>query len=217
MFKNDLLDHSAILGAVLFIITTVVGGALFDGYSHVSQYISESYAHGTEYGRFLRWFGYIPSGLLIASFYIMVARRLKDHGHIVAGLVGFGILYGVFTSLVSVFPCDFGCNRDYSEASVSQSIHTVLSLLTYTLTPFSIYLTGVGFRKLGDFGELYRLSTVLTVAAFTFGMVFLANANSPIAGLLQRIPEAVYLFWIVHFSVFLKRHGMRLEQRASAR
>jgi len=211
MFKNNLLNYSGILGAFLFIITTIFGGALFDGYSHISQYISESYAYGTKYGHLLRWLGYIPSGLLIGFFYIMVAKKIKDYKYIFIGLIGFGILYGMFTSLVSVFPCDFGCKRDSSDSSVSQFIHTVLSLFTYTLTPFSIYLTGLGFKKLGDFKGFYRLSTLLSVVVFTFGMVFLFNANSPTAGLLQRITEAMYLFWIIYFSVFLIKYGKKLK------
>ncbi|PAU93839.1 hypothetical protein CK503_09195 [Aliifodinibius salipaludis] len=211
MFKNDLLNYSGILGAFLFMITTAIGGALFDGYSHISQYISESYAYGTEYGHLLRWLGYIPSGLLIGFFHFMVAKKLKDNKYIFIGLIGFGILYGIFTSLVSVFPCDFGCNRNYSDSSVSQFIHTVLSLFTYALTPFSIYFTGVGFKKLANFKVLFRLSTLLSIAVFTFGMVFLLNANSPIAGLLQRITEAMYLFWIIYFSVFLIKYNKRLK------
>jgi len=173
--------------------------------------LSESYAYGTKYGHLLRWLRYIPSGLLIGFFYIMVAKKIKDYKYIFIGLIGFGILYGMFTSLVSVFPCDFGCKRDSSDSSVSQFIHTVLSLFTYTLTPFSIYLTGLGFKKLGDFKGFYRLSTLLSVVVFTFGMVFLFNANSPTAGLLQRITEAMYLFWIIYFSVFLIKYGKKLK------
>ncbi len=203
MNYNKLTNYTGILGAVLFIITTIIGGYLFDDYSHISQYISESYASGTEYGHLLRWIGYVPSGLLMGGFCFVIANQFKNNKNVFYGLIGFGILYGLFTSFVSVFPCDFGCNRDYSDASISQLLHSVLSVLTYTLTPVTLFLVGVGLKKIENSQTLSKFTLLMGLIGLVFGMVFLFNANSPIAGLLQRITDAVYLFWLIYFSVSL--------------
>jgi len=207
--KTKVLSYSGVIGAVLFIVTTIIGGSVFDGYSHISNYISESYAYGTTYGFWLRWLGYIPSGLFIALFSILAARKFKGHLLVVYGFIGFGILYGLFTSLVSVFPCDFGCNRDYGDASLSQVIHSVLSLFTYLLTPIMLFMIGVGFKRSIHHKVFSGLSIFLSFTALAFGLLFLTNANSSIAGLLQRITESIYLFWIMCISVFFNRDFKR--------
>jgi hypothetical protein len=203
--KIKILSYSGISGAVVFIVTTIIGGSVFEGYSHISQYISESYAYGTTYGLWLRWTGYIPSGLFIALFSILAGRKFKANSLVVSGFVGFGIFYGLFTSLVSVFPCDFGCNREYSDSSISQIIHSVLSLFTYLVTPIMLFMIGVGFKRQGYNKVHSRLSIFLSFTSLTFGLLFLANANSSVAGLLQRITESVYLFWIIYISVSLHK------------
>jgi hypothetical protein len=104
MNYKTLTNYTGILGAVLFIATTIIGGFVFEDYSHISQYISESYASGTEYGHLLRWYGYVPSGLLIAVFCFSKARFLSEYKYAFFGFIGFGVFYGIFTSLVSVFP-----------------------------------------------------------------------------------------------------------------
>jgi len=47
--NNKLTFLIGIVGASLFIISSVLGGLLIDNYSIISQYISESYAIDTEY------------------------------------------------------------------------------------------------------------------------------------------------------------------------
>jgi hypothetical protein len=205
MMKSKLINYTGIAGAVLFIITTIIGGYVFEDYSHIAQYISESYASGTEYGHLLRWYGYIPSGLLIGVFCFLNTKFFNDSKYIFYGFIGFGIFYGIFTSLVSVFPCDFGCNRDYGDASVAQILHSLLSVLTYVLTPLILYFVGYGLKKRIEFKSVSNLSIILSFTGFIFGMVFLGNANSPIAGILQRMTEFVYLFWLLFISVSLIR------------
>ena len=63
-----------ILGVSLFVISSIAGGLLIENYNILNQFISESYAIDTEYGIFLRIFGYIPSGILITLFCFLGAR-----------------------------------------------------------------------------------------------------------------------------------------------
>lgn len=203
--KNKIFNYTGILGAILFIVTTIIGGYIFEGFSHISQYISESYAFDTEYGHLLRWFGYIPSGLFIGIFCFFNAKLFKKHKSISYGLIGFGIFYGLFTALVSVFPCDYGCNRDYTESSISQLLHSLLSVLTYFITPLSLYFIGYGLKNIKNLKNLSKVTIILSFTGFIFGVIFLWNANSPVTGLLQRLTESVYLFWIIFFSIKLNK------------
>ena len=82
------------------------GGHLIEGYSHLSQFISESYASNTEYGLYLRLLGFIPSGVLILWFSFFVANGFSaaaNQSIAKVGLIGFGISYGLHTISATVF------------------------------------------------------------------------------------------------------------------
>jgi len=95
-----------IIGVSLFTVASIVGGILIDNYSIISQYISESYAIDTEYGKTLRAFGFIPSGIFIALFCFLGVRFFQSSKLIKIGFYGIGIFYGLATIIVSIFPCD---------------------------------------------------------------------------------------------------------------
>jgi len=65
------------LGVLFFIVAAILGGFQFEDYSHLHQFISESYATGTPYGEQLRFFGYVPSGIMIALFALFAPRFLS--------------------------------------------------------------------------------------------------------------------------------------------
>lgn len=203
IYQMKLLQYVGILGVIFFITTTIIGGFLYEGYSHISQYISESYAIGTSHGHLLRWFGYVPSGILILLFGLFANRKFNHTKTGDYGFTGFAIFYGLFTTLVSIFPCDFGCNRKYSDSSLSQLVHTILSILTYVFTPISLLLVGAGSAKSNTLQTFSKVTTLLGITGLCFGMLFMLNSNSPIAGLLQRITELVFLFWVVYCSLLI--------------
>lgn len=72
--NKNLIALVGIIGVFLFISTSILGGIFIEGYSHVSQFISESYATGTQYGDTLRFYGFLPSGICFFVF------ALNHHG-----------------------------------------------------------------------------------------------------------------------------------------
>ena len=98
--SNKLIAYIGILGVSLFAITAIVGPLLIDDYSVISQYISESFASNTEYGWYLQYFGYVPSGILIAAFCITAPKYLPESKLIIAGFLGLLIFYGIGTVTV---------------------------------------------------------------------------------------------------------------------
>ena len=57
-----------ILGVAFFSIASILGGFQFDNYNPVSQYISETMAIDTPYGKELRLFGYVTRIILLTIF-----------------------------------------------------------------------------------------------------------------------------------------------------
>jgi Protein of unknown function (DUF998) len=136
-----------LLGALFFISTAILGGLQFSDYSHKSQLISESYAIGTPYGLQLRYLGFLPSGTFIAAFAIYAARALPKSTFAKLGFAGLGVFYGIATIIVSLFPCDKGCDKELVDPSLSQLIHNLTGLLTYIIVPICLLILGIAARK----------------------------------------------------------------------
>jgi hypothetical protein len=197
---------AGIFGAFIFIMSSVIGGFLIEDYSHIKQFISESYAIDTTYGFYLRIFGYIPSGILITFFAFSAIRLVPKHTLTTLGLMGVGLFYGIGTIIVSFFPCDSGCNKEFINPSISQFIHNVTGALTYLIVPVSLILIGIGSKKWNNSRKLSIISISSGIIALVFVMQ-LTNENSEnYIGLFQRIIEGSILFWLINFAFFIKNY-----------
>ena len=202
--NNKLTFLIGIVGASLFIISSILGGLLIDNYSIISQYISESYAIDTEYGMVLRTFGYIPSGIFIAIFCFTGVRFFAPTKLLNIGFYGIGLFYGLATVVVGMFPCDSGCNKDFIDPSTSQLIHNFMGLLTYLFVPVLIILIGLELKKMQKNTVFPLQSIVLGVISFLFVSVLFLNSNSKYIGLYQRIIELVFILWVVFCAIAIK-------------
>jgi hypothetical protein len=196
-----------ILGALFFIIPSVLGGLQFENYSHISQFISESYAFGTPYGVYMRFFGFIPSGILIALFSLSCWKLLSKSGLLKLGLFGFGLFYGIGTVIVGVFPCDEGCNKDLLNPSVSQLIHNLFGGLTYLIVPTCLILIGLSSRKWSKTTSFSTLSITCGTIALIFSALLLGDPDGNYIGLFQRITEGSILFWLINFAFYIKNNN----------
>jgi cytochrome bd-type quinol oxidase subunit 2 len=201
MIRHNLIFISGLSGASLFILTAILAGFQFDNYSHISQYISEAYAYGTPYGPYVRWFGYIPSGILITVFAILASREFRRGSAGTVGFIALGIFYGIGTVIVSLFPCDPGCNKELIDPSLSQLIHSIASVFTYIFTPVSLLLIGTGFKnERNDFSKFRKYAILSGALSAIFVTLFLVFPTGEYAGLNQRIIEVLILGFIILYS-----------------
>ena len=196
--------YFGILGATLFILSAILGGLQLPGYSHISQLISESYAIGTPYGLQIRYLGFLPSGIFIAAFAFYAVKTLPKLAFTKLAFLGLGIFYGIATLIVSLFPCDKGCNKELVDPSLSQLIHNLTGLLTYNVVPVCLLILGIVARKLVDGKYISYLGIFLGLTAIIFVGILSADLHSKVAGLYQRIIEGSILFWIIACSFYLK-------------
>lgn len=197
-----------IIGISLFVISSIIGGFLIEGYSIKSQYISETYAIDTEYGIVLRVLGFIPSGILITIFCFRVLNNFQGSGLAKFGFVGLGIFYGMATIVVSIFPCDSGCNKEFIDPSVSQVVHNIAGAFTYLFVPVSIILIGIGLRQLSNYKQLYMLAIAYGGLSILFILLFFSDSTSPYVGLYQRIIETIFAAWIFAVAFAIKNKSI---------
>jgi len=206
--KNKIIYFTGIFGVLLFISTTIIATFLNENYSSVSQLISELTATGVPNGKLLRWIGIIPSGVLISIFSFLAIFKFPSSKLLKIGFIGFGIFYGILTIIVGVFPCDIGCNTDFSNASSSQIIHSLSGLLTYIFVPLSLFLIGFGLLKFKEHKKFALFTLSSASVSFIFVIIFFNTIDANYIGIIQRITETIFLFWIVICSIKIKSHSI---------
>jgi hypothetical protein len=202
--KHKITFLIGIVGVSLFVISSIIGGFLIDNYSVMSQYISESYAIDTEYGKILRIIGYIPSGFLIALFCFVAVRYFQSSKQLKIGFYGIGVFYGLATIVVAIFPCDSGCNKELIDPSSSQLIHNFVGSLTYLFVPIFMILIGLGLKKTSN--KWFSLQSILLGAlSILFVYLLIANPNSGYIGIYQRMVEMFFVTWIIFCALAIKK------------
>jgi len=194
---NKLVAYIGILGVGLFAIAAIVGPLLIDDYSVVSQYISESFAIDTQYGKYLQYFGYIRRGILITNFCFSAPRKLPSSKLIVAGFFGLALFYGLGTILVGIFPCDAGCPTDVMDSSLAQLIHNAVASLTYIFFPICLLGIGLGLKKFEHYGRLSQIAIAMGIISGIFIFSLCSDPNSGYRGILQRIIETSFIVFMV--------------------
>lgn len=194
--KNTFLFLLGILGVLLFVGSAIWGGILIDGYDPLSQLISESYAIDTEYGESLRYYGYIPSGILLAMFCFLGRSVFPRSQATTLGFIGIGVFYGLATVVVSIYPCDSGCLFT-KEPSLSQFIHNLVGFLTYATVPLCIFMVGRGLRPFETHKRLANQSIQLGLLSVVLVLLFFGLADSEYAGLSQRAVELSFVGWVI--------------------
>jgi hypothetical protein len=197
MKRTNLVSIAGVAGVVLFVAATILGGLQMENYSHLSRFISESYAIGTPHGPALRFGGFLPSGFLLALFAFSINKWLHGSSTVQLGLIGVGIFYGLGTVVTSIFPCDAGCNPEMINPSISQLIHNLTGMLTYLVTPVSLALIGFGLWPQKEHRPPALAGIVCAGTSFLFVLVLFSNPAGAFSGLFQRLIEGSILAWFL--------------------
>ncbi|MDY7226669.1 DUF998 domain-containing protein [Hyalangium rubrum] len=188
------------LGALAILLLTVLGGAAFPNYSHLSQFISELGAREAPHGKLVSFAGFLPAGVLLCAFAFFASRALPRSPVTLLGLMGvafFALGYGVAAFL----PCEQACRP--VEPSLSQAIHNLVGATGYFSGGVGLILLGTQARSWPEARHLWVLGVSGGVLSLV-SLLFLSPAF-PFVGLVQRVIETCMLLWIVACGVYLRR------------
>jgi hypothetical protein len=191
---------TGILGVLIFVFTTIFGGFFHPNYNHFSQFISELYAVDAPNADLIRFFGYLPSGILFILFAVLAQKATPKSRLKSMGFLGIAFGYGFGTIICAIYNCDAGCNPQFINPSLSQVIHNIMGMITYLIVPFSILLIAIASTKWKNSGQFTFVSFLVFAISFTFVVILNLNLDSPYKGLIQRIIEGSILFWITYAS-----------------
>lgn len=191
---------AAVLSFSLFLLTIIVGGATFPGYSHASQYISELGATGAPLSHAVSWLGFVPSGLLLMIFAVTAPQVLPRSaitwlGFAFIGYYALGLVAGGF------FPCDYGCRPE--DPSTTQIIHNAIAGTGYLTGITALLPLGTQARKWPGAKHLLILGVLCWLVAAS-ALPFL-DPGFEYAGFAQRTIEVCMCIWITACGYYAKR------------
>ena len=135
---------SLVAGLALLLVVVVWGGAVYPGYDHARQFISELGASGAVTGRIVSLWGFAPNGVLVTAFSLLAAWILRRSAlAVVACLLLAG--NGLGMTGAAVYPCDFECGHD--DPSASALLHDLFGGLGYLSALLGVALAALWARK----------------------------------------------------------------------
>lgn len=200
---------TGILSVMFFVTTTIVSGFFHPNYNHFSQFISELYAVDAPNADLIRFFGYLPSGILFIVFSLLAQKMTPKSRLNSIGFLGIIVGYGFGTIICAIYNCDTGCNPKFINPSLSQIIHNLMGMITYLIVPFSILLIAIASRNWKNSTQYTLISYIIFSISFTFVVVLNLNLDSLYKGLFQRIIEGSVLFWIAYGAFYFSNKSFQ--------
>ncbi len=193
------------------ILSSLLYGAMmemirFEGYSPVSQTVSELSAIGAPTRPLWGLLGLVYEALVVAfGVGVWVSAGGRRALRVVGGLfVAFGILGGVLWPFA---PMHQRAVLAAGGATVADTLHVILGAVTVL---FMLVAIGVGATAFGKWFRLYSIATILILLVFGAltgldGPRVAANLPTPWVGLWERINIFGFLLWVVVLAVALLR------------
>lgn len=186
-----------LVAPILWLAAVVVAGEMRLGFDHVSQYISELGERGGTTETFMRYGGFVTTGLMhvafAAAFYATVVRATSRPALtlVVAVLIA---LDGIGRVGAGLFPCEPGCA---APAVLSQRLHSLSATIAFLAIATAALLGAILFRH--DV-RLCPLSAY-SLASGCAGLIFLAlmsasDTTRAYVGLYERLASGILTLWI---------------------
>lgn len=194
-----------VLGVGVLLVAVVWGGAVYPGYDHGRQFMSELGAAGTVTGPQVNGWGYIPNGALVTVFSLLAAWVLRGSALAVIACLLLAA-NGVGMLGAGVYPCDFECSR--SDPSPAARLHDLFAGLGYLCALLGVALAAFWSRGTSApwLAPLGGLVLIVSVVGF-YGVV----AEVELMGLFQRAMEAALAVFMLALGWALVR-GLRVRR-----
>ena len=180
-----------VVGPILFTILVIVGGVLYDGYSHMDQKVSELGAQGAEYAE-LQNFTFLMMGTLVIGFAYALARRTGSPYWGAVLIAGFGLSSGIGNS---VFQCDAGCEAGNTEGF----LHNATGLFGFLCAIAGMLVLARKWRRDPEWQSYSRFTFVaalVSIGGLAWFIVMQSTDTDPASGLAQRVFIVALLVWI---------------------
>ena len=188
-----ILTLGGVAGPAIFSVVTLVCAALRPRYSHLTNVISELGATGTPNAPLMNYAGFVPAGLMLASFGVALLRVLPRQ-RLTRAAAALVTLFGGGIAASGLFSCDPGCPQ--TGGSLEHAIHDGIAPITFLCLIVGAAIFGTHFRRLPRWHHLATYSLLTSTFAFAFMVALIASLETrTLSGLWQRLMIGTLFLW----------------------
>ena len=205
--QDNLLRFLALCGIaapIVFTILVAVSGFIYEGYSHVTQAVSELGGVEAQYP-LLQNANFFLIGVLFIAFAFGLHRGIGGGNGSIFGPVlvgGFGVSAGMGSAFL---PCDPGCEFQ----TLTGTLHNLTGLGGFVAAIAGIFVISRRLRGDPNWQTFYSFSWITGIAALVslllwIGVAKIAEVDS-VNGVLQRLFILAWFVWVEVMALRLLR------------
>ena len=201
---NKYLPVAGLLAVAFYLAHVILGGALWPGYSHLAQPISDLTANGAPNRQLILVLTWIYGGLaLIFAIGQFSLYRPYRRGSLTLGLSLFIALHIVSLSY-GLFPEDLGGGA----VSFSGFMHIVVTCLLVPFTIAAPIVIGAGIKGVSRRPVFGNFSIICGCLIFVLGGISVVAMANKLAffGLIERLNIGTLMLWMTVFALFSLRN-----------
>jgi len=194
MTNTQKLAILGMVGPILFVLGIVIAGVNYDGYSHISQEISQLGGVGSEYPWIQNLNFYLLS-LTVIGFAFGLHKAIGGGNGSIIGIVLIALLGFSSAGLNAIFPCDALCDG----ITAAGKLHLITGVGGFLAMAIGLIVISRRMAKTDDWKTYGRYTLASGILAFVlFFAVGAVDSNeaSGVDGLMQRIFVSNYLIWL---------------------
>jgi len=204
-FLDRILIVSGIVAPVVLLLSVLISGNLYPGYSHLSQAISELGTQDVPHNAILNYVGLVPSGILTFLFSLAMFRNLKGGPALLISSVCVALV-GISRIAAGIFPCDPGCMPIITIIGRFHFIFGSLALFAGSVAPLAM-----GFHLRSSHSRaLYLSSLILGSAAFLLFLALVSEVWLATIGGIQRLLLILTYGWIILVAINMGAFGKKI-------
>lgn len=195
-----------LVAPLLWAAVIVIAGELRPGFDHVGQYISELGERGSTTETFMRYGGFVATGLMhvgfAAAFYATLIR-VSDRPRLTLLVAVLIALDGIGRIGAGLFACEPGCA---APESLGQRLHGLSATIAFLAIAAAALLGAILFRR----DKRLRSLSAYSFASGCAGLIFLAlmsasEATHAYTGLYERLASGLLTLWAFVTAVRLRK------------
>ena len=187
------LTLGGVAGPAIFSVVTLVCAALRPRYNHLTNVISELGATGTLNAPLMNYAGFVPTGLILATFGVAMLRVLPRQ-RLTMAAAALVTLFGCGIAASGIFSCDPGCPQ--TGGSLEHVIHDGIAPIAFLCLIVGAAFLGTDFRRLPTWRHLATYSLLTSAFAFVFMVALMSSLETrTLSGLWQRLMIATLFLW----------------------
>jgi hypothetical membrane protein len=194
MTNTQKLAALGIAGPIIFVLGIIIAGTQYDGYSHISQQISQLGGSDSQYAWIQNLNFYLLS-LSVIGFTFALHKGIGGGKGSLVGIVMISMLGFSSAGLNAVLPCDPLCEG----ITASGKLHLITGVFGFLMMAIGLIVLSRRMAKVNEWKTYSRYTLVAGILAFVlFIAIGVADSNetSEVDGLMQRIFVSNYLTWL---------------------